>query len=145
MMNSEKVKAANKKKINFITTTGRRKEAVARVRLWLEKNGIIFINEKPIEEVFKSPLQKKIYEEPFRVVDRLGQFSASIKLRGGGKSAQLGAIVHGVSRALALFESETFRPALSKYKFLTRDSREKESRKYGHAGKARKRKQSPKR
>ena len=123
--------------------TGRRKTAVARVWLRSEK-GPILVNDKPIEEYFRSEVAKKIYEEPLRVVNRVGQFSGTIKLEGGGTSAQLGAVVHGLARALASYEP-SFKETLSKKKLLTRDSRMKERRKAGHAGKARKRKQSPKR
>ena len=123
--------------------TGRRKTAVARIWLKQEK-GPSLVNERPIEEYFPGEAAKKIYEEPLRVVNRIGQFSGTIKLEGGGVSAQLGAVVHGLSRALASYDS-SFREILSKKKLLTRDSRMKERRKYGHAGKARKKKQSPKR
>jgi small subunit ribosomal protein S9 len=130
-------------KSDILMGAGRRKTAIARVWLKQEK-GPILINGKPIEEYFSGEAAKKIYEEPLRVVNRLGQFSGTIKLEGGGISAQLGAVVHGLSRALASYDP-SFREILSKKKLLTRDSRMKERRKYGHAGKARKRKQSPKR
>ena len=123
--------------------TGRRKTSVARV--WLRNGkGPITVNEKPIEDYFAGAAAKKIYEEPFRVVNRVGQYSGTIKVSGGGISSQLGAIAHGASRALADSDS-SFRQILSKRKLLTRDSRMKERRKFGHAGKARKMKQSPKR
>jgi small subunit ribosomal protein S9 len=123
--------------------TGRRKTAVARV--WLkDTKGTLLVNDRPIDDYFRSEAEKKIYEEPLRVVNRLGQFSGTIKLNGGGVSAQLGAVVHGLARALASYDP-VFRETLSKKKLLTRDSRMKERRKYGHAGKARKKKQSPKR
>ncbi len=122
---------------------GRRKEAVARVWLKLEK-GPILVNDKPLEEYFAYMADKKYLEEPFRVVNRIGQMSATIKVIGGGSSSQATAVVHGISRALVEFD-ETFRSPLAKRKLLTRDSRVKERRKYGYAGKARARKQSPKR
>jgi small subunit ribosomal protein S9 len=134
-------KKATKEK--FLIGTGRRKTAIAGVWLKNEK-GPILVNGRAIEEYFPSEKAKKIYEEPLRVVNRLGQYSGTIKLSGGGGSAQLIAVVHGISRALASQET-SFREILSKKKFLTRDSRMKERRKYGHAGKARKKKQSPKR
>ena len=130
-------------KSEVLIGTGRRKTAVARV--WLKKEkGPFIVNDKPIEEYFSREAAKKTYEEPLRVVNRLGQFSGTIKLAGGGPSAQLGALVHGLTRALASYEP-SFREILAKKKLLTRDSRMKERRKYGHAGKARKKKQSPKR
>lgn len=131
------------KAVNVLIGTGRRKTAVARV--WLKKaKGPILVNEMQIEEYFPSEAAKRTYEEPLRVVNRIGQFSGTIKLEGGGFSTQLGAVVHGISRALAGFDPD-FRQILAKKGFLTRDPRMKERRKYGHAGKARKRKQSPKR
>src|SRR3989344_6984278 len=116
--------------------TGRRKTSVARV--WLKKEkGPLLVNEKPIDDYFTDKTAKKIYEEPLRVVNRLGQFSGTIKVTGGGISSQLGAVIHGLSRALTASDP-AFKEILSKRKFLTRDSRMKERRKYGHAGKARK-------
>lgn len=122
---------------------GRRKASVARVWLKLEK-GPILVNDKPIEDYFAALANIKTFEEPFRVVNRIGQMSGSIKVNGGGFASQAGAVLHGISRALLSYD-ETFRPALAKKKMLTRDSRVKERRKYGFAGKARARKQSPKR
>lgn len=123
--------------------TGRRKTAIASV--WLKKEkGPILVNEDPIEKYFPSSVSQKKYEEPLRIVNRIGQFSGTIKVHGGGTKAQLGAVVHGISRALVAYEP-SFKQILSKKKLLTRDSRMKERRKYGHAGKARKMKQSPKR
>ena len=138
----ENNKAVDKPKEAF-AVVGRRKGAVARVRLELKK-GELLVNEKPMEEYFPGPVAKKVFEEPLRVVNRLGQLSGSVKVEGGGKVGQLGAVTHGIARALIELD-ETFRPILSKRKLLTRDSRVKERRKYGHAGKARKMKQSPKR
>ncbi len=122
---------------------GRRKQSVARVWLKLEK-GPILVNDKPMEEYFAYMTDRKYLEEPFRVVNRIGQISGTIKVVGGGVASQAAAVVHGISRALLEFD-ETFRSPLAKRKLLTRDSRVKERRKYGLAGKARARKQSPKR
>ena len=140
----EKKTSKKEAKINWVGAVGRRKRSVARVRLWLEKNGKITVNENAIEEYFPSPTATKKYEEPLRVTNHLGQFGISIKVRGGGKSGQLGAIVQGIANTLVAFDA-SFREPLAKNKLLTRDSREKERRKYGLAGKARARKQSPKR
>lgn len=128
---------------DYYKGVGRRKSSVARVWLKLEK-GPIIVNEKPLEEYFASFKNLKLFEEPFRVVNRIGQMSGQIKVVGGGISSQAGAVLHGISRALLVYD-ETFRQALSKKKLLTRDSRSKERRKYGLAGKARAKKQSPKR
>ncbi len=138
-----KEKAKAKEKKEFFQGLGRRKESIARVRLFLKK-GDLLVNNKPISEYFSEAAAQKVYEEPLRTVNRLGQVSGTIKVRGGGRVGQLGAVTHGISRAL-LDLDESFRATLSKKKLLTRDSRVKERRKYGHAGKARKMKQSPKR
>jgi len=130
-------------KTNVFRGTGRRKKAIARVWLKLEKGNLI-INDEQIQEYFKGEVLQKKYEEPFRVVNRIGQFSGTVKIFGGGASSQVDAFVHGTARALASYDP-SFRQILSNKKLLTRDSRMKERRKYGHAGKARKMKQSPKR
>ena len=146
-MEAEKTKEPKTKKTTksaeIFRGVGRRKQSVARVWLKLEK-GPILINEKPVEDYFAHLSDKKYIEEPFRVVNRIGQMSATIKVVGGGSMSQATAVVHGISRALVEFD-ETFRSPLAKRKLLTRDSRVKERRKYGFAGKARARKQSPKR
>ncbi len=126
-----------------VSTVGRRKEAIARIRL-SEGNGQIVINGKPVTEYFKGIVFQKLYSRPFEITKSLGKFSVSVKVIGGGKSSQLGAVVHGISRALAK-KSGDFRTLLKREGFLTRDARVKERRKYGHAGKARAKKQSPKR
>ncbi len=143
----DKIKSETKKEVKkmdeFFSGTGRRKESVARVRLYLKK-GDILVNNRLISEYFPSPVARKVYEEPFRVANRLGQLSGTIKVGGGGIQGQLGAVSHGISRALVVLD-ENSRAILSRRKLLTRDARVKERRKYGHAGKARKMKQSPKR
>lgn len=123
--------------------TGRRKTAIARVRLFLG-NEPIKVNDKIISECFPGAVSQKEYERPFVTVNRPNSFSGTIKVGGGGQQSQLGAIVHGLSHALIKYDP-TFRTQLAISGLLTRDSRMKESRKYGLAGKARKRKQSPKR
>ncbi len=128
---------------DYFKGVGRRKTSVARVWLKLEK-GSIKVNDKPLEDYFAHLNNINIFEEPFRVVNRIGQMSGEIKVNGGGMVSQAGAVLHGISRALLQYD-ETFRPALSKKKLLTRDPRAKERRKYGFAGKARAKKQSPKR
>ena len=142
-MEKETKEKKTKKSSQFYRGVGRRKEAVARVWLKLEK-GPILVNDKPLDNYFAHLTDKKYLEEPFRVVNRIGQMSGTIKVVGGGSASQAAAVVHGISRALVEFD-ETFRSPLAKRKLLTRDSRVKERRKYGYAGKARARKQSPKR
>lgn len=140
MEEKTKVKKTNE----YVVAVGRRKEAVARVRL-MSGRGEITVNGKPINEYFKGEVSQKIYQKPFDVTKTSGKFSASILIEGGGNMSQLGAVVHGLSRALALADRENFRKLLKKEGLLTRDARVKERRKYGHAQKARAMKQSPKR
>lgn len=126
-----------------VATVGRRKEAVARVRLFTGK-GETTVNGKLVKEYFKGAVAEKAYLKPFEVTASLGQYFASVKIEGGGTSSQLGALMHGLSRALSKAD-EKFKPMLKKAGLLTRDARVKERRKYGHAQKARAMKQSPKR
>ena len=127
----------------LIQTTGRRKEAVARVRL-MEGNSQITVNGKPISEVFRGPVYQRAYQKPFEVTKTLGRYTATVKVEGGGTVSQLQAIVHGISRSLVKVDSG-HRVPLKKHGLLTRDPRVKERRKYGLAHKARAKKQSPKR
>lgn len=127
----------------IIYAVGRRKEALARVRL-SKGNGQITINGKPIGEYFPSFISQRIYSKPLEITKSLNKYLISIKVEGGGRHAQLEAVVHGISRALSKTDG-SLRPILKKEKFLTRDPRVKERRKYGNAHKARAKKQSPKR
>lgn len=126
-----------------VATVGRRKEAVARVRL-NPGNGQITINGKPIAEYFLGPILQKLYNKPLEVTKTLSKYAISVKVSGGGQVAQLDAVVHGISRAIAKLEPD-LRTTLKKEGLLTRDARVKERRKFGHAHKARAKKQSPKR
>lgn len=126
-----------------INVVGRRKEAVARVRI-SSGQGQVTINGKPIGEYFLGPTLQKIYQRPLELTKTLGKYTISVKVEGGGQVSQLGAVIHGIARALAKVDPE-LRTILKKEGFLTRDPRAKERRKYGHAGKARAMKQSPKR
>ncbi|MBI3109748.1 30S ribosomal protein S9 [Candidatus Daviesbacteria bacterium] len=127
-----------------IYTVGRRKEALAKVRL-MPGQGQVTVNGKSVAEYFPGTILQKQYNRPFEITQTSGKFNISIKVEGGGKAAQLGAIIHGISRALAKLEDKKFRPLLKKAGLLMRDARVKERRKYGHAQKARAKKQSPKR
>lgn len=122
---------------------GRRKEAVARVRL-SPGNGQIMINGKPVVEYFSGPILQKIYSKPLEITKTAGKYAISVKVAGGGQVSQLGAVVHGIARAIAKTSPE-LRTILKKEGLLTRDARAKERRKYGNAQKARAKKQSPKR
>ena len=131
-------------KPKFISTVGRRREAVARIRLY-EGKGESLVNEKPIGEYFPGETAKLLYLAPFVTTDTVGKFYATIRVEGGGIKGQLVALAHGLSRALALVNREKFRPLLKKSGFLTRDARTRERRKVGMGGKARRKRQSPKR
>ena len=132
-----------KPKTDYIFAHGRRKEAVAKIRLYKGK-GEILVNNKPINVYFPAETQKVIWQRPFTVTKSEGGYWATIKVEGSGKSSQLDAIAHGLSRALVLQNAE-YKAPLRRAGLLTRDSRVKERRKYGRAQKARKGKQSPKR
>jgi small subunit ribosomal protein S9 len=141
----------------YYEAVGRRKVASARARLYVVTDesitvegtqipkGEMIINGRPSEKYFPGEVSKKMYQEPFRTTNTLGRFAVSVKVEGGGLSGQLAAVIHSLSRALEKVDKEKFRPILKKRGFMTRDARMKERRKAGFAGKARARKQSPKR
>lgn len=131
------------KKYPGISVVGRRKEAVARVRL-SEGNGVMVVNGKPIVEYFLGPIFQKLYNRPFELTKTVGKYNVSAKLVGGGTASQIDAFIHGISRAIAKIDPN-LRTTLKKEGLLTRDARVKERRKYGNAQKARAKKQSPKR
>ncbi len=122
--------------------TGRRKTAIARVRLY-PGNGNFTINSKPFEKTYGTDSLKRIVLQPFQATDTVDKFDVVVKAHGGGIAGQIGAIRHGISRAL-LVADESLRPTLRSHGFLTRDSRIKERQKYGFR-RARKRKQYRKR
>ncbi|OGE33897.1 30S ribosomal protein S9 [Candidatus Daviesbacteria bacterium RIFCSPHIGHO2_02_FULL_36_13] len=125
------------------TVVGRRKEAVAKIRLSAGQ-GVITVNGKPIVEYFAGAIFQRAYNKPMEVTNTIGKYTISAKIEGGGQVSQLGALVHGIARAIAKAEPE-LRTPLKKEGLLTRDARVRERRKYGLAGKARAKKQSPKR
>tara|TARA_Y100000590_G_scaffold442683_1_gene571077 strand:+ start:28 stop:465 length:438 start_codon:yes stop_codon:yes gene_type:complete len=110
--------------------TGRRKKSIAKV--WLKKgSGSMYINGKKMNEYFtKTDLQTAVYK-PLALIKRINDFDVRCSVKGGGLSGQVGAIIHGISRALVKMEPE-LKPALKKEKFTTRDSRAVERKKYGH-------------
>lgn len=126
-----------------ISTVGRRKEAVARVRL-SEGKGQITVNGKPIAEYFRGIVAQKLYSKPLAITQTLNKFTISVKVSGGGPASQLKAVIHGIARAVAKAQPN-LRTILKREGLLTRDARVKERRKYGLAQKARAKKQSPKR
>ncbi|HEY9158877.1 MAG: 30S ribosomal protein S9 [Candidatus Binatus sp.] len=129
-------------KKNIIWTTGRRKTAVARVRM-LPGSGTITINERTLEDYFPRPTSRMRILEPFEATETVGQYDVLVNVEGGGIAAQADAVRHGISRAL-VSATETLRPTLRKGGMLTRDPREVERKKYGRH-KARKRPQYSKR
>ncbi len=132
-----------KKNSGSNATVGRRKEAVARVRI-TDGVGQITVNGKPIAEYFKGELLQRLYSKPLEVTKSFGKYSISTKVIGGGQMSQLKAVVHGIARAIAKQTTE-LRTPLKRAGLLTRDARVRERRKYGHAQKARAMKSSPKR
>ena len=109
--------------------TGRRKKSVARVRVY-PGTGAITINKRSIDDYFGLETLKLIVNQPYEVTDTIGKFDIVCTVTGGGISGQAGAIRHGLAKAL-LQVDETYRPALKKAGFLTRDPRMKERKKYG--------------
>jgi small subunit ribosomal protein S9 len=147
------------KNLTYYEAVGRRKQSVARVRLYLVKKsseavhvgqlkinaGEIFINGKPIETTSFKSYKKNYLSLPLILTKNEKRFAVSINVNGGGTTGQLDAMVHGISRALIIVDNDTYRPILKVNGLLTRDSRKKETRKVGTGGKARRMKQSPKR
>ena len=114
----------------FYWGTGRRKTAVARVRL-VPGEGLMVINGRTPEEHFGGVLGESQLWLPFRVTGTEGRYNVTIKVEGGGVTGQAGAIRHGVARALLQVDAETNRLPLRQAGLLTRDPRMKERKKYG--------------
>ena len=109
--------------------TGRRKRAIARVRL-VSGTGTFRLNGRPLEDYFPNPAHRRLITEPLRVTNTLERYDTIAILGGGGVSGQAGALRHGISRALVDLDEE-LRPELKKRGFLTRDARKTERKKYG--------------
>ena len=122
-------KATAKKKVQY-WGTGRRKKAIARVRLIPGGEGAIVINKKTLDEYFGLDTLKYIVRQPLTLTETLSKYDVYVNVVGGGYTGQAGAIRHGIARALIVAEPE-LRGALKKAGFLTRDSRMKERKKYG--------------
>jgi small subunit ribosomal protein S9 len=116
-------------KQSYFHGTGRRKTAVAQVRL-MAGNGAIIIDGKPIEERFPSLEHQRVINQPFIATETTGKYNVVIKTAGGGVSGQSSAISHGISRALVRAD-ERFKPVLRQNGLLTRDARAKERKKPG--------------
>ena len=129
-------------KLGRAYATGKRKNAVARV--WVKPGkGKITVNGKDSDAYFARPVLRMMIAQPFKVTNREGEFDVFVTVVGSGLSGQAGAVRHGISKALSLFEPG-LRPVLKKGGFLTRDARTVERKKYGRA-KARRRFQFSKR
>ena len=122
-------KIANSKK-NQIWGTGRRKKSIARVRLIPDGSGKIVINGKTIDEYFDLETLKIIVRQPLVLTETQNKFDVYVNVYGGGYTGQAGAIRHGLSRAMVIYD-EKLKPEIKKAGFLTRDPRMKERKKYG--------------
>ena len=110
--------------------TGKRKTSIAKVRLYLEDDGSILVNGKPMDEYFNWQPWQRIINEPFQVSNTANRFRVVARVLGGGVNSQAQAIRHGIARALVVFD-ENLKPALRRQGLITRDARIKESKKYG--------------
>lgn len=156
-MAEERTKMKKQVKRDYTYAVGRRKQAVARVRLYNHvkddakwgnnevQKGQILVNEMPVEHYFPGPIAKAKYMKPLTLVEVAEKFAITVKVVGGGRAGQLDAMIHGISRALAAIDVTKYRPTLKKAGMLTRDARVRERRSVGTGGKARRQKSSPKR
>ncbi|SRR5258706_7518912 len=156
---AEEIKPIVKKQVkrDYVYAIFRRKEAIARVRLYSHiKEGLVWdgqpitkdqiiVNGKPVEHYFPGPIAKALYMKPFTLTNTLNKYGVSVKVESGGRSGQLDAMVNGIAKALSLLDRVKFRKTLKAKGLLTRDPRVRERRKVGTGGKARRKKQSPKR
>lgn len=133
-----------KSKKDHIYSVGRRRTAAARVRLFKGK-GETTVNGKPIEKYFPGTIFQNIWSKPLKVLDISDKYYATIKVVGGGLKGQVEAVAHGLARALSEEKKDEFRKPLKDAGLLTRDPRKRERRKVGTGGRARRKKQSPKR
>lgn len=123
----------------YFSAVGRRKESVARVRLFTKKasdvidgdNALITVNNKDYKNYFSDVNLQNVVESPLKKLKSLNRFKATVLVKGGGSRGQADAVKHGIARALVLFDLN-FRKKLKKSGLLTRDPRVKERRKYGH-------------
>ena len=113
-------------------TTGRRKQAVARVRLrpMAGEAGVITVNGRPLADYFPSRTHQMIIAEPLRITETADTYDVDATIDGGGITGQAGALRLGIARSLVEIDPE-LRPPLKRAGFLSRDAREKESKKYG--------------
>ena len=125
---SENISDINSKDIMY--ATGKRKTSIAKI--WLKKGtGKIYVNGKKYDEYFKREQHKMKLLRPFDIISQSTEYDVRCNVRGGGLSGQIGAISHGISKALVMFDSN-LKTTLKKEKLTTRDSRAVERKKYGH-------------
>ena len=133
MENTQTSSKSPKLKLDFKDSkyaTGRRKTSIAKV--WLKKgSGQIFVNGKKYEQYFKRENHKMQLLRPFEIIDQSTNYDVRCNVKGGGLTGQVGAMVHGISKALLMFD-ENLKSTLKKEKLTTRDSRSVERKKYGH-------------
>ncbi|HLG43339.1 MAG TPA: 30S ribosomal protein S9 [Planctomycetota bacterium] len=118
--------------IEYIWGTGRRKSAVARVRI-APGDGTVVVNKRPLNQYFSNDQDRMLVLEPLKLVERGDKYNVYVSVTGSGATGQAGAIRHGLARALAKAEPAIV-PVLRNNKVLTRDPRMKERKKYGKRG-----------
>lgn len=129
----EEVKIEDKPKRvrhSYLYAVGRRKKAIARVRLVKKGEGKITVNEKPFDQYFPTPTLKQLITQPLEAVGKLKEFDISVKVAGGGPKGQAEAVRHGITRVLVVFDKD-LRLTLKPYGYLKRDPRRKERKKPG--------------
>ena len=133
MENTQSNTKTHKLKLDFKNSkyaTGRRKTSIAKI--WLKKgSGKIYVNGKNYDDYFKRENHKMQLLRPFEIIDQSTNYDVRCNVKGGGLTGQVGAMVHGISKALLMFD-ENLKSTLKKEKLTTRDSRSVERKKYGH-------------
>lgn len=135
----------NKKiKKDYTYAVGRRKTSSARVRLFKGKKESL-VNGQVIGKYFPGLVSARKWQKPFVLTNTSGKYYITVKVSGGGKMGQLDAVVHGIARAFSKLDQAKFKKVLKDQGLLTRDARRRQRRMVGTGGKARRKKQSPKR
>ena len=128
----KKITKVAKKIVKYFVGLGRRKMAIAQIRLFNRqgKEKTFLVNEKPLEKYFPTIELQEIALSPLKLINSVEQFNLSVKVKGGGLAAQAEAVRHGIAKTLVLFNPD-FKKTLKKAGFLTRDSRMRERKKFG--------------
>jgi len=128
----KKITKVAKKIVKYFVGLGRRKTAIAQIRLFNRqgKEKTFLVNEKPLEKYFPMSELQEIALSPLKLMNSVEQFNVSVKVKGGGLAAQAEAVRHGIAKTLVLFNPD-FKKTLKKAGFLTRDSRMRERKKFG--------------